>query len=105
MDFEQKPWGFEYTWADTPLYSAKMMVVKENNQTQYVYYKKMDITIFVLQGEIVLYEEGKNRTLIQGEKYHISPKIMYRIIALKSDATILQVSSPIVENDLVIVEA
>lgn len=103
MDYTQKPWGFEAVWADTDLYSAHMIIIKENEQTPYMYHKRRDKTIFVLQGIVALVEEGKTRTLGEGEKYHISPKIMHRLIALKTDATILEVGTKI-EDDIVIVE-
>ena len=103
IDYAQRPYGFEFCWADTPQYSAHMLVIKENEQTSYVYHKKRDKTIFVLQGTVQLTEEGKNKILNEGEKYHIAPKIMHRLIALKGDATILEVGTKI-EDDIVVVE-
>ena len=103
-DYTQQSWGYEMCFASTPFYAAHMLLIKENEQTPYIYHKKRDKTIFVLQGVVVLVEEGKNRTLNQGEQYHISPKLMYRLKALTGDATILEVGTKI-EDDIVIVEA
>jgi len=104
IDYKQHLWGFSFCWADTVLYAAHMMVVKENEKTPYVYHKKSDKTIFVLQGTVMLYEEGKSKILNEGDKYHILPKTMYCVTALKGDATLLEASSPIIENDIVVVE-
>jgi quercetin dioxygenase-like cupin family protein len=105
IDYTQKTYGFELCWADTSLYSAYMIVIKDNEKTPYIYHKKRDKTIFVLQGEVVLHEEGRNKTIGQGECYHIPAKIMHRFMAIKGDATILEVGSANTENDIVTVEA
>src|SRR5271157_902566 len=102
MDFEQKPYGYEFLWADTPLYSAHMIIIKENSQTPYMYHKKRDKTIYILQGIVGLIEEGKTRTLNPGDKYHIPAKLMHRFVALQGDATILEAGTK-EEDDIVIV--
>lgn len=103
MDYNKYIWGFEMTWADTELYSAHMIVVLENEKTPYQYHKKRDKTIFVLQGTIQLVLEENNKMLNEGEKYHIPPKVMHRVVALKGDATILEAGTK-EENDIIIVE-
>ena len=105
MDYAQKDWGFEMCFANTSLYSAHMLVVGEGKQTPRTYNKKRDLTIFVLQGVIVIEGEGKSHTINQGESYHIPPKLIYRLKALTCDATILEVGTKIEDNDVVLVEA
>ena len=56
-----------------------------------------------MQGVVVLVIEGRNKTLNEGDTYHIPPKIMHQIIALKGDATILETGTPL-EDDIVTVE-
>ena len=80
-----------------------MIVIMENEKTPYMYHKIMDQTIFVLQGTLMISVEGKNKTLNEGDKYHIAPKIMHRLTALKGDVTILEVGTKI-EDDIIIVE-
>ena len=104
VDYKQFVWGFEMLWADTQQYSAHMIVIKDNEKTPYIYHKKRDKTIFVLHGPVMLVEEGKNRMLNEGEKYHIAPMIMHRFVAIKGAVTILEVGTPI-EDDIVTVEA
>lgn len=104
-NYAQYPWGYQLLWADTKEYSAYMYVIQEGNQTPYVYHKNRDKTIFVLQGTVQLIEEGKSRMLNPGESYHIPPKLMHRIVAIKGDVTVLDAGTPVEEDDIVTVEA
>ena len=56
-----------------------------------------------MQGVVQLVVEGRNKVLNEGDTYHITPKLMHRIIALKGDATILE-SGTHQEDDVVLVE-
>jgi len=103
MDYNKHPWGYEMIWAEGKSYSGLMMVVLDGEQTPYIYHKKRDKTLFILQGVVQLVIEGRNKLLREGEKYHISPKLMHRLIAIQGDVTILEVGTQI-ENDVVIVE-
>lgn len=103
MKNTKQSWGFEIVFADTEKYSGKTMIILEGEQTPYIYHKKKDKTIFVLQGVVQLIIEGKKRVLQEAQEYHIPPKIMHRITALRGDATILEVGTKI-ENDIIIVE-
>lgn len=103
VDTKKYPWGFEAVYADTKNYSASMFVIIEKQQTPYLYHKKRDKTIFILQGVVQLIVEDKNRVLNAGEKYHIPPQLRHRIIAMQGDATILEVGTPY-EDDVVIIE-
>jgi quercetin dioxygenase-like cupin family protein len=104
MNYTQHSWGFELIWADKDEYSARTMVIKEGEKTPYIYHKKRNKTLFILQGTVQLNIEGRNKLLMQGDSYDIPPKIMHRIIALKDDATVLEAGTKLVENDIVIVE-
>jgi mannose-6-phosphate isomerase-like protein (cupin superfamily) len=96
-------WGYEMVWADTKLYSARTYVINEGEQTSYVYHKKRDKTIFILKGTAQLIIEGKSRMLTAGQVFHIPPKLMHRIIAIKQELTMLEVGTQL-EDDVVIVE-
>lgn len=96
-------WGYELNWANNKLYSALIMIVLENQQTPYIYHKKRDKTLFILQGGVILVVEDKKKSLQAGESYHIPSGVMHRLIALKSDATILEVGTQLID-DAVLVE-
>ena len=96
-------WGFEGVVVSTDLYSSKIIVVNQGEQTPYVYHKKQDKTLYVLQGTANLKVEGTNKMLNEGERYHIIPKMMYKIHAIKGDVTVLEVGTKLVD-DIVEVE-
>jgi quercetin dioxygenase-like cupin family protein len=96
-------WGFEGIVISTNLYAAKIIIVKSGEQTPYLYHKVQDKTIYILQGIVNLKVEGTNKTLNEGDRYHIRPKIMHRIHAIKGDVTVLEVGTKI-EEDVVEVE-
>jgi len=100
----KKPYGLESVWANTKEYYSKMMIITEGERTPYVYHKRIDKTILVLQGIVNLTTEGTTRTLKEGETRHIMPKIMHRVHAVRGDATVLEVGTHYDENDYVIVE-
>lgn len=103
VNFNKTAYGHELVWADTNMYSSKVVIIKENEKTPYIYHKKQDITLFILQGIVQLIIEGRNKTLNEGDIYHIPPKLMHRIIAFKGDATILETGTKL-EDDIVVVE-
>jgi quercetin dioxygenase-like cupin family protein len=96
-------WGFEGIVVSTELYSAKITVVTNGEQTSYGYHKKQDKTIYILQGVANFKVEGTNKMLNEGDRYHIMPKIMHRIHAIKGDVTVLEVGTKI-EDDFIEVE-
>jgi len=98
-----KPWGTQIVWANNELYSSGSLVIKEGEQTPYVYHKERDKTIVVLQGTLSLNVEGQKKLVGEGEIFRIKPKIMHRFYAIKGDVTLIDVGTPIVE-DVVVVE-
>ena len=103
MEPTKQPWGFEMILADTKDYSGRMIIVLEGEKTPYIYHKKQDKTLFILQGVVQLVIEGKNKVLNEKDQYHILPKLMHRIIAIRGDATILEIGTHL-DNDIVVVE-
>lgn len=103
MNHKKHRWGHEIIWADQPQYSGRTLILTEGEQTSYAYSKKRDVTLFVLQGTVLLVVEGRKKVLNEQDSYHLSPKIMYRIIALKGDVTVLEVGTKL-EDDIVVVE-
>lgn len=95
--------GFEGIIISTNLYSAKIIVITDGEQTPYIYHKKMDKTIYILQGVANLKVEGTNKMLSEGDRYHIMPKMMHKIHAIKGDVTVLEVGTKL-EDDIVEVE-
>lgn len=93
----------ELTWVETDHYSGRILVIREGEKLPYIYHKKQDITLFVLQGCVLLIIEGRNKVLDEGTSYHIPPRMMHRISALKGDVIVLEAGTK-KENDVVVVE-
>ena len=102
VDKTQHPWGFEITWAKQPSYSGRVLIIKEGERTPYIYHKKRDKTLFILQGVVQLIIEGKNRLLSIGEQFHVLPKMMHRIQAVRGDATVLEVGTELTDDIVVV---
>lgn len=103
IDYNKNDWGFDITWVNNDKYSSRILLVREGEKLPYIYHKKYDFTLFILQGVVSLLIEGKQKILNEGDTYHIPPKLMHRIIALKGDATILEAGTS-QEDDIVLVE-
>ena len=103
MEQQTHPWGHEIKWASTEEYSGRIFVITEGERMPYIYHKKRDKSIFVLQGIVQLVVENRNKVLNEGDSYHIPPRVMHRLIALKGDATILEAGTKLTE-DVVVVE-
>ena len=103
MNSTKTTWGLEIVWADTEWYSSRVLKIDDGEKTPYLYHKKQDITIFVSQGSVQLVVEGRIKMLGPGDTYHISPKIMYQLVALKGDVLLIEAGSKL-EDDVVIVK-
>lgn len=104
MHSVNKKWGIESLWVNNNIYSSKIIIVKEGEKTEKIFNRKRDRTILVLQGIVQLNIENTSKILKEGESYHISPKIINQLIAIKGDATILEVGTEFLENDIVTIE-
>jgi len=103
MNHNKTSWGIEMVWANTDKYSSRVLIVKENESLPYIYHRRQDITLFILQGIIQLTVEGRVKILNEGDTYHLPPKIRFRISAMKGDATILEAGTKL-EDDVVEIE-
>lgn len=103
-NYTKYPWGHSLIWADTKDYRARMFVVLEGLKTPYIYHKKMDITVYVLQGMVKMVIEGQHKMLQAGDKYHIPANHMHCFVAIKNDAVLLESGSGGCMDDIVEVE-
>jgi len=104
LNSEKKYWGLEAVWANNINYYGKMIIIKEGEATPYLYHKKCDKTIFILQGIVNFTIENITKTLNEGESYHILPKMMYKLHAIRGDATVLEAGINYSDNDHVFVD-
>jgi len=100
MNYNKTAWGNECIWADTKDYSGRIIIIKEGEKTSFGYHKSRDKTILVLQGIVNLVIENKTKLLSEKDTYHINAHIMHQIVAIKGDATILEVGTKLI-NDFI----
>jgi len=96
-----KPWGYEIIWARTDRYVGKILHVEAGHVLSLQYHNKKDESIYVLSGEIVLrIREGDTlieRRMVQGEAFHIQPKLVHQFEAVVS-SDLLEASTPEIDD-------
>ena len=92
-----KPWGYELHWAKTDRYVGKIIHVDAGHALSLQYHNLKDETILLWSGrllfEICRGDETERWEMKKGEKVHISPKTVHRMIAI-DDCDIIEVSTP-----------
>ena len=104
IPFTTEHWGMSLLFVNNDDYSGRILIIKENEKTPYLYFKKRHSTLFFLQGAVILVVEGQKKIVQEGDTVIIPPKIMYSLAAIKSDATIIDTGTGFDVNDIVIVE-
>ena len=89
-----KPWGHEEIWAHTDKYVGKLLHIKAGSRLSLQYHEVKEETIYVLNGDLVLITDKERITLPPGSVYHISPGDMHRFTAGKESVTLIEVSTP-----------
>lgn len=90
-----KPWGYEKLWAHTPQYAAKFIFIKKHSRLSYQYHQLKDETILVMDGMLKLtLDEGEELLLGPTQSFHIKAGRKHRFEALKQNCTLIEVSTP-----------
>jgi len=58
-----QPWGKEVSFAQTPLYSGKILYLRKNTRTSLHYHEHADKTHFVLSGKVKLIVDNQEHIL------------------------------------------
>ena len=100
----EKPWGYELVISHTPLYAGKILTIYKNKKLSLQYHQIKDETIFIYKGKVKLeffpvshHAPIQTIELSSGQSFHISPKIVHRLIALE-DTEVFEVSSPQIDD-------
>ncbi len=95
--YVEKPWGWETIWAETDKYVGKILHIEAGKRLSLQYHEKKDETIYVLSGRLELEtrDEGRRvfRSLVEGERFHITPLMQHRMLAITT-CEVLEVSTP-----------
>jgi mannose-1-phosphate guanylyltransferase len=101
MRIVQKPWGYEQIWAETDKYLGKILYVKQGHRLSRQYHNVKHETIMVLSGtlRLELGAAGENVIMMVPESsYEILPGTIHRFCAASDDVSILEVSTPEIDD-------
>jgi len=101
MRIVQKPWGHEQIWAETDKYLGKILYVKQGHRLSRQYHNVKRETIMVLSGtlRLELGAAGENVIMMASESsYEILPGTIHRFCAVSDDVSILEVSTPEIDD-------
>lgn len=98
-----KPWGYEFVWAETKKYVGKTFHINDGFCLSLQHHNIKNETNTMQSGiltlEIGCDQSQKIFTLSPGETYHISPSTIHRMSALNG-VDVIEVSTPKL-NDVV----
>ena len=94
-----KPWGSECIWAESSKYAGKLLYIQSGRKLSLQYHKQKEETIYVLKGKLELIfgtDESFlfSKILSEGESFHIKPLLIHRFCAPYDDVTLIEVSTP-----------
>ena len=97
----EKPWGYELIWAKTDRYVGKILHIEPGHVLSLQYHNKKDESIYVLSGAIILRVQENDtlieRRLVQGESFHIRPKLIHQFEATVA-SDLLEASTPEIDD-------
>ena len=105
MKIIQKPWGSENLWASCEKYAAKILHIKKGCKLSLQFHEKKEESILILEGKMLLHHRlpsddlhgpgmMEKTEMNPGDCFHITPGLTHRFEALDSDVTVLEVSTP-----------
>ncbi len=100
-NIQEKPWGSELTWAETPRFAGRLLHIKEGHRLSRHYHRLKEETLFVLEGKLRL-EVGPDkynaeieiRHLNEGMSIILPPGTVHRLCAEEGDVRVIEASSP-----------
>ena len=86
MELILKPWGSEEILAHTNQYVMKKMYIKPGQRMSLQYHQKKEETIFVVEGNLVVWNDSKSepKIITPGGVYHVTPTTVHRFGATDS---------------------
>ncbi len=93
-----KPWGHEAWFAQTKKYVGKLLVINKGHRLSRQYHRVKHETLYVLKGRLWLELGGKKKAVGPGTAFVIPPKTIHRFEARYGRVTLLEVSTPEVED-------
>ena len=83
----EKPWGFNYIWAETEDYVAKMLHIEPKQRLSLQYHEKKEETVYVLEGTLLNWtddDESPPQRFNVNQVLHIKPNQVYDLEPAKT---------------------
>ena len=103
-----KPWGHEIRWAITDKYLGKILKINKGHRLSLQFHETKDESLYVLEGTLSLEihnvsEDGETtkvekRVMLPGSAIHIKPGMIHRLRADHDDCTVIEVSTPEIDD-------
>lgn len=93
-----KPWGHEIRWAITEKYLGKILRIEPQQKLSKQYHQVKDEYIYIMEGTLVLELGDKKITMKPGSSQRIPPGTIHRFCALNDGCTLLEVSTPEIDD-------
>lgn len=93
MERIEKPWGYELVWAKTARYVGKMLHISAGESLSLQYHERKEETILLQSGRMRLTLGDNVVELAPGDRAHIKPGTVHRMMALET-CDVIEVSTP-----------
>lgn len=109
--FTKKSWGSEIIWSLTDGYMCKTVEIKKGNETPLVVHELKEKSILVIKGPLYLIhgkfgdDDFAEEELPEGWSWYIDSGISHRYVAKDNPVALLEVSTPYIEDGIVLLEA
>jgi mannose-6-phosphate isomerase len=98
VKFVKKPWGRELWYARAPKYVGKILEINKGHRLSLQYHKVKHETVYVLEGKLHLLLGSRSSIKKAGSAFTVKPKTIHRFEARSGRVTLLEVSTPEVQD-------
>jgi mannose-6-phosphate isomerase-like protein (cupin superfamily) len=93
-----KPWGREILWAKAPKYAGKLLIINKGHRVSKQYHRVKHETLYTLRGSYLMELNGRRVRMKPGSVVIVPPGNVHRMEARFGRVTLLEVSTPEVED-------
>ena len=98
MKIVKKPWGQETWFAFTKYYVGKILFIKKGHRLSRQFHRVKHETIYTLKGKYIMELKNSKKLMKKGAVIVIPPNKIHRMYAKYGDVTLVEVSTPQVED-------
>ena len=109
--YSKKPWGSEVVWALTDGYMSKTIEIEAGKQSYTIVHEKKEKSIIIISGDLYLTygnccseNDVPVYKLPEGWSWYIEPGKLHKYAALDKPVRLVEVSTPLFEDGIVLSE-